>query len=62
MYAMEKDVPMAKGLLGQMYYGHFEAEGVYGTMLFGDWGDKHKAFKYLKNDFDQGFLREGIHL
>ena len=35
--------------------GHYEAEGIYGNILFNERINKSKAFKYLRNAFDQGF-------
>ena len=35
--------------------GHYEAKGVYGMVLFNDWRNKSKAFKFLKEAFDQGY-------
>ena len=35
--------------------GHYEAKGVYGMVLFNDWRNKSKAFKFLKDAFDQGY-------
>ncbi len=35
--------------------GYYEAEGVYGVMLYNHWSQKSNAFTYLKNAFDQGY-------
>lgn len=35
--------------------GHYEAEGVYGAILFNDWRNRSRAFKFLKSAFDQGY-------
>ena len=36
--------------------GHYEAEGIYGVILYKDGISKSKAFKFLRNAFDQGFV------
>ena len=36
--------------------GHYEAEGIYGVILYKDYGSRSNAFKFLRNAFDQGFV------
>ena len=36
--------------------GHYEAEGIYGVILYNDWRNRSKAFRFLRNAFDQGYV------